>query len=309
MPGAFVCRHHEGYWNAISGDQFGEQTAIRMGKGALKGTTLSPELVCEWIDAFRITVHVTDQVDCIYSANVPCQFAQKQHKEEQRHRRVLDADDRALVEVAKHHHPLEDKRSHLYNPVTGQISPEYVNVANSLLIGERINNNSISISCPIKTMGDAMKSKRNPDKPAIDVENIFVRLMMIGQRRLLFDYELFAVPASLINEQGCLRKGNKSAFIKRLGVIECTPATADIVIVDVQQLLYRVVWPHGGSSSDVIESIHRRLSRYPHEAEKIFVFVEYQNVSAKDPERMRRAAEVPIDYELSITSRRNETLS
>ena len=112
VSGAFVCRHQEGYWNAVSGDQFGEQTAIRMGKGALKGMTLSPELVCEWIDAFQITVHVTDQVDCIYSANAPCQFAQKQHKEEQRHRRVLDADDRALVdkEVAKHPHPLEDKR-------------------------------------------------------------------------------------------------------------------------------------------------------------------------------------------------------
>ena len=82
-----------------------------MGKGALKGMTLSPELVCEWSDAFPITVHVTDQVECVYSANAPCQFAQKQHKEEQRHRRVLDADDRALFDkvVAKHPHPLEHK--------------------------------------------------------------------------------------------------------------------------------------------------------------------------------------------------------
>ena len=80
------------------------------------------------------------------------------------------------------------------------------------------------------------------------------------------------------------------------------PATADIVIVDVQQLLYRIVWPYGDSPSDVIESIRRRLSRYPHEAEKIIVFDKYQDVSAKDHERMRRAAEVPIDYELSITS-------
>ena len=231
---------------------------------------------------------------------------------------MLDGDDRALVdkEVAKHRHPLEDKRSHLYNPVTGQIGPEYVNVADSLLIGYRMaecysaslpGGFYAPISCPIKTMGDAMKSKRNPDKPAIDLENIFVRLMMIGQRRQLelgplFDYELSAVPASLIDEQGCLRKGNKSALVKRLVVIECMPATADIVIVDVQQLLYRIVWLHGGSPFDVIESIRRRLSRYPHEAKKIIVFDKYQDVSAKDHERMRRAAEVAIDYELSITS-------
>ena len=42
-----VCQHHAGYWNALSADQFGEQTAIRIGKGALKGVTLSPELVSE----------------------------------------------------------------------------------------------------------------------------------------------------------------------------------------------------------------------------------------------------------------------
>ena len=72
-------------------------------------------------------------------------------------------------------------------------------------------------------MGDAMTSERNRDKPAIDLDNIFLRLMMIGQIRQLelgplFDYELSVVPASLIDEQGCLRKGNKSALVKRLGV-------------------------------------------------------------------------------------------
>ena len=57
--------------------------------------------------------------------------------------------------------------------------------------------------------------------------------MMICQRRQLklgplFDYELTAVPASLIDEQGCPRKGNKSALVKRLGVIECTRHAAVI---------------------------------------------------------------------------------
>ncbi len=212
--------------------------------------------------------------------------------------------------------------SHLYNPVTGQIAPEYLNVSDSLLIGERMaecysaslpGGFYAPISCPIKTMGDAMKSKRNPDKPAIDLENIFVRLMMIGQRRQLelgplFDYELSAVPALLIDEQGCLRKGTKSALVKHLGVIECTPATADIVIVDVQHLLYRIVWPHGSSPSDVIESFRCRLSRSPTRLRKSLSLIS-NKMFRKDHERMRRAAEVPIDYELSITSRRNETLS
>ena len=84
--------------------------------------TLSPELLSEWIDAFPITVHVSHHVDHVYSTITPGQSKQKQHKEEQQHRRVMDAQDRALIdaEVEKYPHPLEDHRPHLYNPVTGE---------------------------------------------------------------------------------------------------------------------------------------------------------------------------------------------
>ena len=158
-----VCRHHDGFWNAVSADQFGEQTAIKIGKGALKGMTLSADFVCEWIDAFPITVYVSDCVEHMYSAYTPCKNTQKLHKEELRHRRVLDAKDRNLidVEVEKYPHPLEDHRPHLYNPVTSQIAPTDVNVADSIVIGEKIENKYIAslpngfykpISSPIKTM-------------------------------------------------------------------------------------------------------------------------------------------------------------
>ena len=60
-----VCRHHDGYWNAVSADQFGEQTAIKIGKGSLKGMTLYAELVSEWIDSFPITAHVSNRMDHI----------------------------------------------------------------------------------------------------------------------------------------------------------------------------------------------------------------------------------------------------
>ena len=272
VSGAFICRHHEGYWNAVSGDQFGEQTAIKIGKGALKGMTLSPELVCEWIDAFPITVHVSDRMDHIYHANATYMFAQKQHKEELKHRRILDAEDRALIdaEVAKYPHPLDDHRPHLYNPVTGEIAPAEMNVADSILIGEKMGSKYIAslsggfydpISSPIKTLGIIKKKvKGNKVRPVIDLENIFLWLLMIGQRRQmelrpLFSHELCAVPPSLIDEHGCLRKGSKSGLVKRLGVLEISPAAADIVIVDIQQLFYHIVWPHGGSPSDLIASI------------------------------------------------------
>ena len=76
------CRHHDGYKNAISADQTGEQTAIEIGKGSLKGMTLSAELASEWIDSFPITAHVSDRMDHSYADHTPVISSQKQHKEE-----------------------------------------------------------------------------------------------------------------------------------------------------------------------------------------------------------------------------------
>ena len=63
LSGAFVCRHKAGSWNAVSADQFGEQTAIKIGKSGLKGITLSPEQVAEWIDSFSISAYISDQAN------------------------------------------------------------------------------------------------------------------------------------------------------------------------------------------------------------------------------------------------------
>ena len=62
------------------------------------------------------------------------------------------------------------------------------------------------------------------------------------------------------------------------------------------------VWPHCGSASDLITSTQSRLKRHPDDTEKIIVFDKYLDVSAKDHERLRRAGESIIDYELSISS-------
>lgn len=35
------------------------------------------------------------------------------------------------------------------------------------------------------------------------------------------------MPSSLVDEHGCLRKGNKSDLVKRLGVPETLPSTPD----------------------------------------------------------------------------------
>jgi hypothetical protein len=75
---------------------------------------------------------------------------------------------------------------------------------------------------------------------------------------------------SFIDGHGCLRKASKSGLVKLFGVLDILPTPADIVIVYVSQLLYHIVWPHGGSPSDLIASIQGRLNRYPDGTEKKF---------------------------------------
>ena len=50
------------------------------------------------------------------------------------------------------------------------------------------------------------------------------------------------LPASLLHEFGCLRKGDKSVIVKKLGVVFVTVAEekADIIFADGRQLLYYV---------------------------------------------------------------------
>ena len=59
LSGAFVCRHMACSWNAVSADQFGEQTAIKIGKGGLKGITLSPGGMDRLISHISIRIRCT----------------------------------------------------------------------------------------------------------------------------------------------------------------------------------------------------------------------------------------------------------
>lgn len=321
VSGAHVCRHKEGCWNSVSGDQFGEQTYILTGKlpGGLKGITLTPEQVAIWVESFPVCMHLSLSMDLMYSELASdSTTAQAKHKEEGDQRRKLDVDDRERIAavLAKHSHPLVVESEVLYNIVNGQVAPEEVNVADAVAIGEgmlKAFHNSLpagfhaKITSRVKTMEILKRGIKIGNKTIFDLEAIFIRLLMVGQQRQLqlapiFSYELCAVPPSLIDEYGCLRKGNKYVLANRLVVQQLGAPDPDVVIVDAQQLLYHVVWPCAGDASVLAESIKGRISCYPAGTEKIVVFDRYDDLSAKDHERMRRAGEGSINYNLTITS-------
>ena len=141
-------------------------------------------------------------VDTLYSSPTP-EFKQKQHKEEQKHRRLVDAEDLNMItaEVEKYPHLLEGSKIHLYNPVTGQVTPADVNVVDSFFIGEKMEcayTATLSegfhspISSPIKTISIIKKQvKGNKVRPVIDLENMHFWLLMIGQQRKIKLEHLF----------------------------------------------------------------------------------------------------------------------
>ena len=145
------------------------------------------------------------------------------------------------------------------------------------------------------------------DKTVFDLDAIFLRLLLVGQQRQLqldtvFQHELCAAPSSLCDEYGCLHKGNKAVLVKRLGVPLREVQTLDMVIVDTQQLMYHITWPVAGNASVLVESMKHRLARYPPDCDKLLVFDKYHDISAKDHERIRRAGEGSINYNLTINS-------
>ena len=106
------------------------------------------------------------------------------------------------------------------------------------------------------------------DQVVFDLESLLLRLLLVGQQREMellpiFGCELCAVPKSLVDEYGSLRKGNKAVLMHRLGVKQCQLQRPDVVIVDAQQLLYHAVWPCGGSVGVLAESLKTRLALCP----------------------------------------------
>ena len=146
----------------------------------------------------------------------------------------------------------------MYNIENGQVAPAVVNVSDALSLGTLMVTDfrkslpagfHAKLSSPVKTMEKLKHGIKIGDQVVFELESIFLRLLLVGQQREMellpiFGYELCAVPPSLVDEYGCLRKGNKAVLMHRLGVKQCQLQRPDVVIVDAQQLLYPVdeVW-------------------------------------------------------------------
>ena len=330
MDGCNVCRHSDGA-PAVSSDQFGEQTYIKQGKGSggLKGISTNDEQVSVWINSFSICSHVSLALDDIYTSGSTESLTEgldessynRVHKEEAKRRKELDSKDRKklIEQLIQHSHPLHADSEKLFNIVNGQCASEDINVYNALKIGELQMKEFISnlpdgfhfvIEKRVKTMQQMKKSVVVQGKAIYNLESHFVHLLLIGQQRNIslqqtFQYELSAVPLSLLDEYGCLRKGDKSILVRKgLGIIEENHSDPDYIIIDGSQLLYHITWPIPGKGqiTNIVDGMKERIKQFPDDADKLIIFDKYKEISAKGHERQRRAGAGSAQYNLEINT-------
>ena len=126
LPGALVSRHKAGSGNAVSADQFGEQTTIKVGKCGPKGITVSSTQVAKWIDSFPISAYVYDTLDHCYSPDLSS--SETPHKEEGVKRCKIDEADHQGIstKLGKLSHPFDTESSVLYNIHNGHVATIYM---------------------------------------------------------------------------------------------------------------------------------------------------------------------------------------
>ena len=246
-----------------------EQTYIRRGKGAggFRGISTNAEQVAVWVGSFSVSAHLDLTIEAMY-----CQEdAWRSHLVELREnasrgtstkRKVKDGGRwtrQTAIRLQKrcrtHSHPLNVKPTDLYNIVNGQIAPTKVNLQYALHIGSTQSKKFTALlpgafHSRIERKMNTMQEMKNVvivnGKAIFYIETLFARLLVVGQQRGvevtdIFQYELSPMHPSLIDEFGCLRKGDKTVFVKYLGVPVNSASAPAMVLVDVSQLLYHVV--------------------------------------------------------------------
>ena len=171
--------------------------------------------------AYRLTTTVLGK-----TGNKPKQGGERRRKMDETNRNKI------AEELQKHSRHLNVKSADLYNIVNGQVALTKVKVQDALQIGSTQIEKFAAllpgafhrkIERKVKSM-QGMKTVVIVNGMAIfDLETIFARLLVVGQQRdmevtYIFQYELSPVPPSLTDQFVCLRKGDKTVFVKCLGV-------------------------------------------------------------------------------------------
>ena len=127
------------------------------------------------------------------------------------------------------------------NIVNRKVADKCINVVDAVSIGEEMALDFVK-SLPdvfhnrlknrVKTMETMKRGVVVGEKTVYDMEALFSQLLIVGQSRninlaTLFEYELCAVPPSIIDEFGILRNGSKAQLMKKLAIVSTEPSNSE----------------------------------------------------------------------------------
>ena len=309
MKGNHVMRHNPGLWNGVWSDMFIESTFMRFGHeaGGLIGLTLQPSSVSTW----ALSLHVCSQlrVDLTSMKDGQRHKVMTMHKEESKSRIKSDNADREKLKstLATFIDPF-DSTSHadgVVNIANGLVSPNSVNVDNSLEIGHQQmtefeagwpDSFHRSLKKNVITMPAIKKSIQIDGRPIYNTELIYTRVIGLQQSRDLnikdvLKYELSSVPPALFDENGDMRSQAKAMLKTKLQVEVSNRLTSppDAIIIDGCALLWCVHWPASGNVEDYIKNFMQSLNYYLQKCCVHLIFDRYIETSTKYATRSNRA--------------------
>ena len=199
----------------------------------------------------------------------------KKHKEEAEGREMLDYKDRKKIheEPEKGCNPLNTEPDHPVKVLNGHVSSNCVNVQDSQQIGTRMvttfrsgqpDNFYKPMSKQVTTMESLKKSITVGDWQVYDIEPIYSRMLIIGQKRCInlkevFMYERNPEPSSPFDRYRDMLSWTKSTLIHQLVQYIPITDTPNLVIVDGIALINHVIWPQNGTVRTLCESILSRV--------------------------------------------------
>ena len=157
-------------------------------------------------------------------------------------------------------------------------------------------------------MESLKKSITVGDRQVYDIEKIYSRMLVIGQKRCInlrevFMYELSPVPFSLFEQYGDMLSRTKSTLTHRLAQYIMNTDTPNPVIVDGIALIYHVVWPQNGTVQTLCESMVSCVADVNIVDDVYIVFDRYKTGSIKEHERVRRSrGHAAPNHKLTLTT-------
>ena len=275
----------------------------------MKGISTNLEQVAFWIESLGVCSHISMAIDDMYTPDKETVSPHTKHKEEGGKRRELDEQDRQRIldELQKHSHPLTNHSSEsLYNINNGQVaSGNDVNIQDAVKIGKEMHTAFLSslpdgFHKPIKRMVNTMqvlkKSVKVNHKPVYDLEAVFALLLVVGQKKdhwLGFSLSARVVPsASIANRRLWLPpkvEEVRPSIPSRHQDSE--PSSSRHSVGGCLSVAVPRLWPSSGTAGDLAEGMKTHLINYRdyRGAETYVIFDQYDDISAKDHERQRRA--------------------